>query len=54
MPEKISILLVDDHNLVRKGFRRIIEDSPQMEVVGEAADGKEACISPRSFAHPSS
>src|SRR5678816_3934205 len=42
MPEKISILLVDDHNLVRKGFRRIIEDSPQMEVVGEAADGKEA------------
>jgi DNA-binding NarL/FixJ family response regulator len=42
MPDKISILLVDDHNLVRKGFRRIIEDNPRMEVVGEAADGKEA------------
>ena len=42
MPDKISILLVDDHNLVRLGFRRIVEDSPKMVVVGEAADGNEA------------
>lgn len=42
MPDKISILLVDDHSLVRRGFRRIIEDEPHMVVVGEANDGNEA------------
>src|SRR5678816_3757422 len=42
MPDKISILLVDDHALVRRGFRRIIEDEPHMVVVGEANDGNEA------------
>lgn len=39
MPERISVLLVDDHNLVRQGFRRILEDEPDMLVVGEAGDG---------------
>lgn len=42
MPEKISVLLVDDHNLVRQGFRRILEDEPDMLVVGEAGDGEAA------------
>jgi DNA-binding NarL/FixJ family response regulator len=42
MPEKISVLLVDDHSLVRRGFRRILEDEPDMEVTGEAGDGEEA------------
>jgi DNA-binding NarL/FixJ family response regulator len=42
MPEKISVLLVDDHILVRRGFRRILEDSPDIRVVGEAGDGDEA------------
>jgi len=42
MPEKISVLLVDDHSLVRRGFRRILEDEPDMEVAGEAGDGEEA------------
>ncbi len=42
MADKISVLLVDDHSLVRRGFRRILEDEPDMEVVGEAADGAEA------------
>lgn len=42
MPEKISVLLVDDHRLVRRGFRRILEDEPDMIVVGEAGDGAEA------------
>jgi DNA-binding NarL/FixJ family response regulator len=42
MANKITILLVDDHSLVRRGFRRILEDDPDMEVVGEAADGVEA------------
>ena len=39
---EISVLLVDDHSLVRKGFRRILEDDPELRVVGEAADGVEA------------
>jgi len=42
MPNKISVLLVDDHSLVRRGFRRILEDAPDIEVVGEASDGEEA------------
>jgi DNA-binding NarL/FixJ family response regulator len=39
---EISVLLVDDHALVRKGFRRILEDDPQIRVVDEAANGQEA------------
>jgi len=42
MPTKISVLLVDDHSLVRRGFRRILEDAPDITVVGEASDGAEA------------
>ena len=42
MPNKISVLLVDDHTLVRRGFRRILEDEPDIAVVGEASDGAEA------------
>ena len=30
MPNKISVLLVDDHSLVRRGFRRILEDAPDI------------------------
>ena len=40
--EKISVLLVDDHALVRRGFRRILEDESDIAVVGEASDGAEA------------
>ena len=39
---KISVLLVDDHALVRRGFRRMLEDDPNITVVGEASDGEEA------------
>jgi DNA-binding NarL/FixJ family response regulator len=42
MPEKISVLLVDDHSLVRRGFRRILEDEPDITVAGEAGSGEEA------------
>jgi len=42
MAKKISVLLVDDHALVRRGFRRIIEDEADMEVLEEAGDGEEA------------
>ncbi|MHB8070154.1 MAG: response regulator [Desulfobaccales bacterium] len=38
----IKILLADDHSIVRAGLRRIIEDSGDIEVVAEAADGREA------------
>ena len=41
MADKISVLLVDDHALVRRGFRRMLEDDPGISVVGEASDGAE-------------
>ncbi len=51
MPEeKISVLLVDDHSLVRRGFRRMLEDEPDLHVVGEASDGEEAVKLARSLA----
>ena len=42
MPDKISVLLVDDHSLVRRGFRRMLEDEADIAVAGEAGDGEEA------------
>jgi DNA-binding NarL/FixJ family response regulator len=43
MPEApITVLLVDDHSLVRRGFRRLLEDDPAIIVVGEAEDGHQA------------
>ena len=42
MADKISVLLVDDHALVRKGFRRMLEDDAAISVVGEASEGEEA------------
>jgi DNA-binding NarL/FixJ family response regulator len=36
---KITVLLVDDHALVRRGFRRLLEDEADISVVGEAGDG---------------
>jgi len=40
--QKITVLLADDHALVRRGFRRILEDDEAIQVVGEAANGEEA------------
>jgi len=40
--QKITVLLADDHALVRRGFRRMLEDDEAIEVVGEAANGDEA------------
>lgn len=42
MAEKLRIMLVDDHEVVRRGLRSLIEAEPDMEVVGEASSGKEA------------
>jgi DNA-binding NarL/FixJ family response regulator len=43
MPDcPITVLLADDHSLVRRGFRRLLEDDPGILVVAEASDGPEA------------
>jgi DNA-binding NarL/FixJ family response regulator len=42
MNDAITVLLVDDHALVRRGFRRLLEDDPTIAVVGEASNGDEA------------
>ena len=39
---KIAVLLVDDHALVRRGFRRLLEDEADIVVRGETGDGEEA------------
>lgn len=38
----IKVLIVDDHALVRMGIRRLLDDLPDMDVVGEAEDGEQA------------
>jgi len=38
----ITVLIADDHALVRAGLKRVLEESGDMEVVGEAANGQEA------------
>lgn len=42
MRERITVLLADDHAVVRRGFRRLLEDDPAISVVDEANDGREA------------
>jgi len=45
----IRILLVDDHLLVRRGFRRMLEDDPDIRVVAEAGDGHDALEAVAAF-----
>ena len=45
---KIRVLIVDDHAIVRAGLRMLINPQPDMEVVGEAADGHEALCQARA------
>lgn len=40
--DKIRVIIADDHAVVREGTRRLLEQEPDLEVVGEAADGQEA------------
>src|SRR5258706_13804346 len=42
MTKRIRILLADDHQVVRQGFRMILSAQPDMEIVGEAGNGREA------------
>lgn len=47
--EKIRVLLADDHTLFREGVRLLLERTGDVEVVGEAANGKEALALARSL-----
>ena len=48
--EPIRIVLVDDHAILRQGLRRLLEDEPDLEVVGEAGNGLEAVAVARALA----
>jgi two-component system, NarL family, invasion response regulator UvrY len=41
--EKIRVLLVDDHAVVRVGYRMLLKNSEDIEVIGEADSGEQAC-----------
>ena len=43
----IRLLIVDDHKLVRQGLRFLLQHEPDIEIVGEAADGEQAVASVR-------
>ena len=49
MSKPIRVLIVDDHALVRKGLRALISTKPDIEVIGEAADGDEAVQQTRTL-----
>jgi two-component system response regulator NreC len=42
MASKVRVLLADDHQVVRKGLRMLVDGQPDMECVGEASDGRQA------------
>src|SRR5579883_1158781 len=43
-PARIGVLLVDDHAVVREGYRRLLERQADIGVVGEAADAQQALV----------
>jgi NarL family two-component system response regulator LiaR len=47
--DNISILLAEDHVIVREGTRELLQHQPDMEVVGEASDGEEAVTLAKQF-----
>ncbi|MBM2832296.1 MAG: two component transcriptional regulator, LuxR family [Dehalococcoidia bacterium] len=50
MAEKIRVLIVDDHALLREGIRTLVGTSDDIEIVGEAANGREAVEKARLLA----
>ena len=40
--EKKGLLIAEDHTLIREGLRSLLSSHPDLEVIGEAADGREA------------
>jgi DNA-binding NarL/FixJ family response regulator len=51
MPAKIRLLLVDDHAIVREGYRRLLERRQDLEIAGEAGSAEEALALFRQLAH---
>lgn len=49
-PRPITVLLVDDHEVVRAGCRRVLEDTPDIRVVAEADDGEAGCAHYNKYA----
>ena len=41
----ISVLLVEDHQIVRRGLRLLIESQPDLKVIDEVSNGKDAIVS---------
>jgi DNA-binding NarL/FixJ family response regulator len=44
VPRTLTVLLVDDHAVVREGYRRLLADAPGLRVIGEAGTGDAACL----------
>ncbi|HUO67825.1 MAG TPA: response regulator transcription factor, partial [Gammaproteobacteria bacterium] len=44
MSETVTVLLVDDHAVVREGYRQLLERSGDIRVIGEAANADDACM----------
>ncbi len=49
MSDKIRVLIVDDHVIVREGLRSLLEAQPDIKVAGEATDGEEAVSKTREI-----
>ncbi|MCX7983154.1 MAG: response regulator transcription factor [Syntrophales bacterium] len=49
--KKISVLIADDHEVVRDGIKELLRRQPDIEIAGEASDGKEAIVRVREI-HP--
>ena len=49
--KKIRVLVTDDHGIVREGLKQLLNGQPDMEVIGEAGDGREALEKVKSL-HP--
>ncbi len=49
MPEPITVLIVDDHSMVRQGIKAFLEAQSDLIIVGEAASGEEAVVLVREF-----
>ena len=49
--KKITVLLADDHTIVREGFRKMLETEDDLEVLSEAQDGRQAVALAKKF-HP--
>src|SRR5690348_16673532 len=47
--ERVRVLIVDDHPIWRQGIRSILESAPDIEIVGDVADGKEAVALARAL-----